>query len=667
MPMSTERALRRLRHLDDMPYGAARARAALELVDTIRAEGPPGCLAYAFIQLIDAYYFGDQTERAYVPFTELVGWLDQHPEHFDQADVHNSCWAFKLMVGALPSFPSITRPQVEQAIDDLERHFRQAGFGLDVAAQCRFEWSDHVGAADADSRLRTWMATPREELSNCELCVPIDRAGFLARSGQLDEAIEMLEHTFATVDVGAFPHCRRQPFGGYVLLSHLYLDRGRPDDPALGVDFHCRALGHIAERGSRPDAIGGCIEFAARARQGEHALRLLETYGPRGLRADLPRQRMLFLAALAAATQTLTTPLGLGHHPIALPAVPVTTVAELAAWAEAEALTLAGQFDQRNGNAQWTERIGQSVVGRVWQEPLDVALVSRALRATAVGPEATTAAAALGAESPDHATSTPDPAAPTATASSAGPRPTASEDLLALPPEELFDRAERAPAGTSPATRATWYLAAARGFEAAGTLPAAGFAWAEAGMLAHVLDDRPAAVTALGRGAQILRGLGDIPLEVRGPVQREFALAAARAGDHAAATRAVDELAADLANLAADHPARASLRVAVDLTRATILDAAGQSRAAADLARGAAEQAVAQQDITTAVQAFLVGGTALVTAGDDAAALWYFESACEGADALRQPSLRAEMAEHYVAALRRLGRAAEADAYLDRW
>jgi hypothetical protein len=642
MAMTSDRALRRLRHLDDMPYGAARSRAALELVDSIREEGPADCLAYALVQLIDTYYFGGQADRAFVPFTELVGWLDRSPEQFDKSDIHNACWAFKILVSALPAFPSISREQVEQALDDLERHFRQAGFEPDVPAQRRFEWADHLGAPDADSRLAEWRTTPRGELSNCELCGPIDTAGYLARAGRRDEAIDQLEHVFATVDVGAFPHCLRQPFGGYVLLSHLYLDRAQPGDEVQAVDMHWRALGHIAEPHVTAEALGRCLEFAARARQADHVFRLLQAHGARGLRADLPLQRMLFLAGLAATTGLLDEELGLGDRHVTIAGAGADTVAGLAQWARSQALEWAGQFDARNGTTTWSERIGQAVKGRSWSEPLNLEAVSRAIAAAASDEGAPVVVVDPG--------DAPDPAKP-----------------RALSPAQLVERAESAPAGTSPAARATWYLTAARGFEEVGALREAAFAWAEAGVLARLVDDLPGAASALGRATQILRHLADVPVEVQAPVRREFAQAAAEIGNREQALETLDQLDADLGDLPTDEAGTAELRAAADLARARVLTILGQPRAAADLADSTAQRAASQDNLATAVQAFLIAATALVAAGDDEAALWHFESACEGANLLREPALRAHMIDQYVAALRRLGRSAEADALLERW
>ena len=77
---SIDEANRDITMVRRMPNGRAKSAAALVEVDRIDAEGPPETKAYALHTLLEAYYFSDEEEKAFVPFTQEVAWYDSHPE-----------------------------------------------------------------------------------------------------------------------------------------------------------------------------------------------------------------------------------------------------------------------------------------------------------------------------------------------------------------------------------------------------------------------------------------------------------------------------------------------------------------------------------------------------------------------------------------------------------
>ncbi|MEK8224967.1 hypothetical protein NKG05_00570 [Oerskovia sp. M15] len=140
MTRSVDEANGALSRVRDMPYGTARSTAAASEVDEITADGPAEARAYALFILVESYVWGNEVTKAYLPFTQLLRWWDEHPEHFDAQDTHSLFWSFKWMVGNLMDFPAVPAAQIERTLDDMERRFAVAGSGMNAVAMSRFQW-----------------------------------------------------------------------------------------------------------------------------------------------------------------------------------------------------------------------------------------------------------------------------------------------------------------------------------------------------------------------------------------------------------------------------------------------------------------------------------------------------------------------------------------------
>ena len=124
---SVYRANKAISRISDMPYGLARTQAAEQEARRIEEEGPYGALAYALSTLVDSMFWSGEVEKSFVPFTRMVRWWDEHPEHFDSSDRHSLFWMFKWMVADLMEFPMVPAEQIEATIADMERRLQHRG------------------------------------------------------------------------------------------------------------------------------------------------------------------------------------------------------------------------------------------------------------------------------------------------------------------------------------------------------------------------------------------------------------------------------------------------------------------------------------------------------------------------------------------------------------
>ncbi|MFF3064332.1 hypothetical protein ACFVQ3_07230 [Oerskovia sp. NPDC057915] len=675
MTRTVHEANEALFHVREMPYGIARSTAAEAELGRITTDGPVEARAYALFVMVESYVWGNEVTKAYLPFTQLLRWWDEHPEHFDEQDTHSLFWSFKWMVGNLMDFPAVPAAQIERTLDDMERRYAVAGNGMNAVTMSRFQWARERGTQDAETAYEAWVATPRDDFSQCEACEPGDRAAYLFDAGRVDEGIRLLEQVLA-----GSPECATEPGDMLSRLQLAYLETGDADKAAA---THRRGLRHLDNGVSMEGPQGRHIEFLARTGNVERALTRIVEHQDNLVTADSPRDRWAFLLSVGTATSLLVAEHG--ERPVALREVPASTVAELDAWVHAEAREIAAAFDARNGTGATAQR-----TEAVWATTPTLLPVSLSV----LGATGTDEPVPAGPSSPAQAGTAPTPmptggpadiSALVADTSSAPAIDGAQDDgaqadgaatLLALAEDLSTD---------DPAGAAGLYQRAAASFEARGALDLAGFALAEAAQLAATEQDVEGALAAFPRAVALLRAGGVVPA-FRGPVVRAYARLTAQAGAARTGLAAVDKVLAEAGGTVVEGttgpggvtevttgagPAEGSVSAAEEErtarerrelldTRARLLAALGEHEHASSAAEAVAEEYARAGDLSGAAHAFWLAGTTRAVAGDLGSAALALESALDGFRLAHDQASRALVGNELVGVLRRLGRDDEA-------
>lgn len=662
MTRTLDQANLEISRVRQMPYGLAHTQAAEEQVKLVESEGPDEAKAFALFTLIDAYQWGGEPERGYVPFAQLLRWWDQRPEMFDADDQHSLFWAFKWMVSGLADFPNVPAEQIERTLDDMERRYALAGNGMDAVALERFSWANRRGAPQTEDLFARWVATPRDDFSQCEACDPGDRAAYLISAGRLEEGVRLIEETLPER-----PRCASEPADMLADLADAYLDLGRPQD---AVRAHRQAVAELAgTQGDMASARGQRIRLLARGGQPERAIRALEAEQHLLVKADTPYDELSFARLVGAATHVLraehadrtlriTSVSELGDRP---------TVAALDDWLRAKAERLAAAFDARNGTGHQGDLVRQAWSAEAAPVALDLEVLPRGFSA---------------APAPDGAPTVPPlPPLPT-------PDPDAADDPLAQrPDEETGAWADRLLTAGEPQRAAAAWIAAAATADADGRLVDAGFAYAECARIAQLFDDQEGADAGYRSAVPRLRAGGLAPEllvqvlvawaptaaqlgtaeDVLGEIDR--CLAALRALDDAAATAdgAQDTAATPEEKLAArDRATRRRASADLEDAAARLLADAGadtpeQLSLAARTAQSAAEAYGGQGAVADAAHAFWLAGRLYDQLGQVEDAVWNLESAVEGFAHVRQREPWGEVASLLVRVLRDSGQTARAE------
>ncbi|MDR1513332.1 MAG: hypothetical protein LBS56_07625 [Propionibacteriaceae bacterium] len=350
-----------------MPYGRARSEAAEREVRRIEREGPPEARAYALTSLVEALTWGDEDEKAFFPFTQLLRWWDEHPEHFDHYDQSVLFWEFGWIMSDLPQFPTVSKAQVEATLDDMERRFAVANRGMERVGSTRLHWALLKGEG-VDRAFTDWLTLPIDEEDSCAACHEGLRGEYLLWKGDLEGAIAVLQKA-ADSDLA----CSREPAAMLTELALAYLDSGQLE---LAEETVPKALAELrkAVSTSLSSAYARVFEVYCRSLQPELAMALLGEHA-RDLKSGTPFRRLVFWRRVAAGTHALIEA-GHGAAPVDVAGLP-QTVSELFDRAAREATKLAGQFDRRNGTSEQSDRLRAALQAAPAARRLEFALPSQ--------------------------------------------------------------------------------------------------------------------------------------------------------------------------------------------------------------------------------------------------------------------------------------------------
>jgi tetratricopeptide (TPR) repeat protein len=344
-----------LEEAQDMPYGAAKTLVVEEAVRTADAAGDAELAFEARMELVEAYQFGAEPGKSFVPFSWCLAAYDAEPDRY--ADhLHSLLWDFKWMVGNLTDFPEIPLMRTYAVLDDMERRWRDGGHSLHAVHRYRELVAAHVGDVETElEQFRLWCAAPRDDLSNCVGCDPTGKIEHLNRHRRYEEAVDLA----APVLQGRMT-CREQPRQILTALLKPYVHTGRFAEAA---DAHRRAYRSLRDDRGELEPIASHIEFCALTGNEVRALEMVERHLSWLDDAPSPHAEMSFAAAAALALRRMDPDLTVRRRGGA-----DATAAALADELAQRAADIATRFDARNGTPKQSKLVANSLAQPPWAE-----------------------------------------------------------------------------------------------------------------------------------------------------------------------------------------------------------------------------------------------------------------------------------------------------------
>jgi hypothetical protein len=169
-------------------------------------------------ELVVAATFSGAPEKALVAFTWRLARYDEHPERYDENEL---LWHYKWIAESLPSFYQLSRAQVADSLNDMERRYQRADLSLSPVWKERARAATHFGdPAEAREAYRRWQAIDRGAGSDCKACDVDFQVEYLAFAGEPAQAVACAAPILAgRLRCGKVPHTTL----GTVLLPLLRL------------------------------------------------------------------------------------------------------------------------------------------------------------------------------------------------------------------------------------------------------------------------------------------------------------------------------------------------------------------------------------------------------------------------------------------------------------
>ncbi|MGW0820885.1 tetratricopeptide repeat protein [Streptomyces sp. NPDC002845] len=342
----------------EQPEGPARNTRAEHLLTQAEKLNIPLAVIEALGHQLKVYNYSSEKDKMFVPFARLLRMWDEHPEDFDEYEIHSLHWVFKWMSAGMLNQPHIPLASIEKWLGEMERRYRLAGHSERAVRSAEFSVAAHVGDLErAERAYGAWLAADRDSMADCHACELHGQGWWQSRLREDAEALEL----WGPVLEGEYT-CAHEPHT--VLASSLLplLRLGRPDEARA---HHLRGFRLVRAMESMRGAYADHVEFCALTGNEARGLELLAERPAYFTDSGDPRSRMDYMSVVALLMDRVAA-CGLGDQTVPGPAGRTWTALELASHAREEALSLAARFDERNGTAYVSTHVRE----RMDQRPL---------------------------------------------------------------------------------------------------------------------------------------------------------------------------------------------------------------------------------------------------------------------------------------------------------
>jgi hypothetical protein len=350
---------------DDLEYGTTKAALLEEAVRLADSTGDIE-LGFEVRQLyMDAANFAGQIDQMLVAFSWCLAQCDRHPDQFSEVDL---LWKFKWVLGHIPEFPSVRWEQIEEMLGDMTRRYERIGSTMRAIHSKRRSLAMHKGDRDAATQAHEdLLRTPRDWLSDCLACEMDSTVDYLLFHNRHQQAVEEA----APLLTGRH-RCAEVPHRTYARVLWPLLRLGRVEEAMVYHQMGYRMISHTP---GFVYAYGYHIDFLTLTGNLPRAIKILEKHLGDALNSPAQTWRIDFYLAArqlmeglrAGETETIKLRLP--------PAFPLHrpegqyVVSELEGWFNEQLETLAGQFDARNGNDYYRERVRTHGRMKQWAQP----------------------------------------------------------------------------------------------------------------------------------------------------------------------------------------------------------------------------------------------------------------------------------------------------------
>ena len=305
--------------------------------------------------LISTLYKCGYPEKLLVAFSWCLAQYDRDPEKFRHHE-WRLMWHYKWILEKLARFPQISRQQIENSFADMKQRYLQLGISLRAVYQHQFMVSMYMGDFDlAPQYYQQWQDAPEDSSKDCAGC-ELDRVvWYLLAMDKTESAL----HKAQPIITGKL-YCAELP---HLTLSRFLVPLVKLKQLDLAQEYHLQSCHKVTGNNKFLEQLAEQILFLALVENNVKAITLIEqniiialTTHDVSDRFDFYRAVIFLIDNLLAENTEKISLLMPRDFPLYTQEGEYN-LQDLLNWFESEAKTIAQQFDLRNGNQYYSERL----------------------------------------------------------------------------------------------------------------------------------------------------------------------------------------------------------------------------------------------------------------------------------------------------------------------
>lgn len=308
-------------------------------------------------EFIEAAFWGGEADKALVAYSWCLAQFDRNPEQFE---AWHLLWRYKWVINVIIDFPQIPKEQIYQMLDDMERRYLEAGYGLRVVTYYRYRTEKFFGFKEkALKHFQRAQTMTRDLLSDCAACETDEQVSYQIYCGAHDVALRIAEPL-----IDGRKTCRSVPQRTFANLMIPMVKLGRWEE---GYDFHLRGYGMIAGKLNLLAYLSEHLLFTGLYGDFEKGTEILAKHFPWSYKNTNVHDRYLFYRAawvflelmMDSGRETVTLRLP-ESFPLKNESNVYQTI-QLKDWFEGRTREIAARFDKRNGSDHFAIELAETL------------------------------------------------------------------------------------------------------------------------------------------------------------------------------------------------------------------------------------------------------------------------------------------------------------------
>lgn len=342
----------------NLPHGETQVRM---LEEAVRFSDITQDIEYMFdarMQLINAATFAGHSEKMYPAFAWCLAQYEKDPERFYYSEDH-LLWYFKWVLGNVTEVPQLSMDKIDAMFDQMSTMYRDCGYNQRPVLYLKACLAQASGFHDEEQKyFQKFSKLKRDDMADCSACEIDGMANHYLFHNEFEDAVKTVQPILDGRET-----CETVPARTYNRILQPLAVLGRYDE---ADEYLRKAYRLIRNNPQYLRAIGYQIFYLLHRNKTQMAVQRFEKHLGWALNSFEMDSVFTFYLAVRQLLQKLRK--RKTHRELTLPkAFPLFSadgnydLEQIDNWFDEKTRTIAGKFDQRNGNDYYTSDLMNSL------------------------------------------------------------------------------------------------------------------------------------------------------------------------------------------------------------------------------------------------------------------------------------------------------------------